>query len=919
MNAVNPYKPVYPVGDSPSFIGRADLLRDVVRVLRRSHDPGLILYGQRRIGKTSILRELLARLPKIAVLHPVYFDLLDKTSWSLGEIVTNLASEIARQTGQPNPNLGDSPAFNFAETWLSEFLQSLPSEHTLVLLLDEFGVLVDPRSTQSSGKFFPFLRNLLNRYSPRLKFVAVLSRSLNELSSVALQLFRGLVTLRVSLLSKSETIELVRTSQVEGTLNWSEAALEKIWELTNGHPLLTQQLCAEVWRRSHLVITDEVALATAQDVEQCVDSALEAGRNSLEWLWNGLPSAGRIVVSALAGSGINPITADELIRILSESGVRVVIRELQEAPRLLQEWDLIEPGPEPYRFRVELLRRWIVQNKPLERVEDEMDYIEPLAENLYQAAARMYQHQLKEQAVQLLRQAVEANPNHERASMLLADVLTSLGRTIEALNILDPLYVIRPFAIWPRLVRVLLAKAREETNDDMRLETYQRILDVDPTHTEARQASSAIWRERAEKFLESNEIEQAYTAFLKAGLADKANELEDQIYKARLDRGFAELKQLEAARHYSEGLERAEQLSAEFPDYPSWPKIINQFRARVDLMSPYERGLAALELGDRTTAANLLGQVAARNPFFEEVTRFLHKSVTGVDVAVIQHELGESQRILIDLRKRLAGAQKGEALPTPTGPLSSLQTDLPSEFPVELKPLFPVEPPVPTRVRMAGTTPAKKTTAPLSANDPASKLRAIFKQIRSGSGSLIGLPSIYTLDLTSLAAVIAAEEGLASFRGRTHSASSNPNYAIWRGIMQGVYGIDLSLTVEMQARQLRERLHDLDPAYITFLSKVSLVTLEVPVMGQTVIKLMTPQEIQAKILEIITHSLMKFSSGTPLLLVMPGADQMDSMSLHLLKGVANTVSSIPLGFLLSYPPGALDPELRSHISFVEIA
>jgi hypothetical protein len=47
---LNPYVAGNPVGDSPAFIGRADVLREVVRVLRRSQDNAIVLSGQRRKG-----------------------------------------------------------------------------------------------------------------------------------------------------------------------------------------------------------------------------------------------------------------------------------------------------------------------------------------------------------------------------------------------------------------------------------------------------------------------------------------------------------------------------------------------------------------------------------------------------------------------------------------------------------------------------------------------------------------------------------------------------------------------------------------------------------------------------------------------------------------------------------------------------
>lgn len=112
---------------------------------------------------------------------------------------------------------------------------------------------------------------------------------------------------------------------------------------------------------------------TVADVDIAVPTALRSAINALEWLWDGLGPAARIVASALAGAGAGSINQAELERRLQESSIRMLIGELQNAPRTLQEWDLVEPADGGYRFRVEMLRRWIAENKPLSRVQEEID------------------------------------------------------------------------------------------------------------------------------------------------------------------------------------------------------------------------------------------------------------------------------------------------------------------------------------------------------------------------------------------------------------------------------------------------------------------------------------------------------------------------------------------------------------------
>ena len=60
---------------------------------------------------------------------------------------------------------------------------------------------------------------------------------------------------------------------------------------------------------------------------------------------------------------------------------------------------MIEPVNGGYRYRVELLRRWVIEYKPLKRVQEEMDRIEPAAENLYRAALGIYNSGQLDQAI----------------------------------------------------------------------------------------------------------------------------------------------------------------------------------------------------------------------------------------------------------------------------------------------------------------------------------------------------------------------------------------------------------------------------------------------------------------------------------------------------------------------------------------
>jgi len=642
---VNPYVAGNPVGNSPAFVGRADVLREVLRVLRRPQDNAIVLYGQRRIGKTSILQHLAAVLPHEGPYRAVYFDLQDKAAWALGQVLRDLARTVAHALGQPDPDLGSDPEAAFRREWLPAVLGGLPEGYSLALLFDEFDVLADPEAEQAVAAFFPYLRDLLASDPGRLQFAFVIGRNVDDLSNIALSLFKGIPAKRVSLLSRKDATDLMRFSEANGTLRWSDEAVKRVWQLACGHPFLTQQLCSHVWEHAYDEEPDTLPTVTRESVDAAVSDTLEASRNTLEWLWNGLPPAERVVASTLAEAGPGFITQEGLEQLLHESGVRVVIRELQSAPQLLQEWDLIEPSDGGYRFRVELLRRWIIEHKPLRRVQEELDRIEPVAENLYRAGLGYRWNEQFEQAIGALRQAIGLNPNHVGANQLLADILLAQGQPGEAQQVLERLYKYQPAAARHRLVQALLARGQLAESDDERLTLYGRVLELDPTQPEAAGERRRIWQQRGDAALAGGNLEAALQDYRMAGLADKVAEVEQRILQHELAARLEDLERLEQKKQYQDALDLVHQLAREYPKTRNWAPDLERLEHEIHLDDLYRRALRALQSGDRQAAQSLLVQVIVLEPGYEEATRYLHLAVTGVDVAELQAQLGTAEGV----------------------------------------------------------------------------------------------------------------------------------------------------------------------------------------------------------------------------------------------------------------------------------
>lgn len=658
---LNPYIAGNPVGGGEAFVGRADVLREVLRSLDNPYENALVLYGQRRIGKTSLLQELASRVPLVGPFQPIYFDLQDKAALPLSRVLQELAFSITKRLLlPPPPTWGEEAPRAFREEFIPDIIARLPPDASCILLFDEFDVLDNlPTQAQAGAAFFPYLRELLSLDRERLKFIFVIGRRPEELSSLTLSVFKGVKALHVSLLPEEDTAELVLLAERNKTMYWPDEAIARVQTLTGGHPFLTQQLCKMVWERAYQRPSLSVASYASRsektraptvlvsDVDAAVPSTISSATNSLEWLWNGLQPAERIVASALAEAGPTPITQVELERRLMESGVRVYMRELRDAPRVLEEWDMITPTDGGFRFPVELLRRWIAKRKPLNRVWEEVERLEPVADNLYQAAHGFYRGGQLEQALPVLRQTVGLNPNHLRANLLLAEILLAQGEFNEALLRLEGLYKYHPVAARPRLVQALLLQAEAAETEDKRLSYYESVLELEPNHPQASLAHQRIWEERGDYAYATGKLIHALRAYRKVGLMDKVKEVE-------LEAARRKIEALGREGNYQAALNIAQELYQKYPEQaPLKLPNLKRLERKTLIDTLYQEGIRALQRDELDLARSRLAEVISLDPRYMQATGHLHLAVTGTDIIKLQQKLRLEQESLQTLKREL--------------------------------------------------------------------------------------------------------------------------------------------------------------------------------------------------------------------------------------------------------------------------
>ncbi len=358
----SPYIIGVPLTDQQEiFVGRTDISSRIEQLLVDRRQPPLLLYGQRRVGKTSLLNNLGRLLPTTVV--PLFVDLQGPASRAQDEVgfLYNIGRSIARSARRQRlltiPPLGrDELAvdpFTRFDEWLDEVEVALDDQLAL-LMLDEFEVLA---TALANGRFnesaiLGMLRHLI-QHRPRFKVLFAGSHTLDEFQRWSSYLI-NVQLIHIGYLSQAETRQLVEQPVHDFALRYETAASERVWALTAGHPFLVQLLCAEVVALKNEQEPAVRRLATVADVETAVPAALTHGSFFFADIeQNQVDNVGREVLRLLAQSPAGEIVPRQRLVEYIPS-----LMALEESLSRLQRRELITAVADGYMFRVELVRHW---------------------------------------------------------------------------------------------------------------------------------------------------------------------------------------------------------------------------------------------------------------------------------------------------------------------------------------------------------------------------------------------------------------------------------------------------------------------------------------------------------------------------------------------------------------------------------
>jgi tetratricopeptide (TPR) repeat protein len=266
----NPYIAGGPIFDEQLFFGREPLIQ---KILQTIHNNSLLLHGERRIGKTSLLHQVQRRLEALDdpafEFYPVYVDLQGTPENKFFAILADqIAEALPDGTELREPAL-DRAAYSHHDLVrelhgvLKRLKERTRKQVKLVLLIDEVDELndYDPRVSQSLRSLF------MKRFAENLAAVVAGVRIRKEWEKETSPWYNFFEEIEVDAISPAEARRLV-LEPLRGTFRFAPGAAERIVATSGGKPFQIQRRCLALVQRLHEEGRRTITLADVEALER---------------------------------------------------------------------------------------------------------------------------------------------------------------------------------------------------------------------------------------------------------------------------------------------------------------------------------------------------------------------------------------------------------------------------------------------------------------------------------------------------------------------------------------------------------------------------------------------------------------------------------------------------------------------------
>jgi len=367
----NPYVAGNPV-TGQLFVGRDDILRELEELwLSRGQVDSVVLFGHRRMGKSSILKNLPARLdPTYNLVVQFNLQQIGRVRHT-GELLHALAlamSDSLPAKGLQSPAVPDQETFeanpNRAFSGWLKAIAPLMTQQRFIVAIDEYELL---EAAMAEGRIDAALTAYLRFVMQDNDWFVLVLAGLYTLEEKCHDywhpLFGSIKPRKVSFLSPAATRLLLCQPSEDFPINYTADTVEEVVRLSNGQPYLVQLIGQNLVTRFNRQVFE-----LGQDPERSISlDDLLAVIDSSDFFQDGSPYFKGIWMQAAD----SPLGQQAILKALSQESkdLQQLVAETglsedaaKDALRTLTAHDVVLrlPDDQRYGFTVELMRRWVL-------------------------------------------------------------------------------------------------------------------------------------------------------------------------------------------------------------------------------------------------------------------------------------------------------------------------------------------------------------------------------------------------------------------------------------------------------------------------------------------------------------------------------------------------------------------------------
>jgi hypothetical protein len=267
----NPYIAGAPVLNERMFYGRNQLLKQILNTL---HNNSLMIYGERRIGKTSFLHRLDTVLQDLDdqeyVFIPVFIDLQGVREEDFFKVLDQEIASVVENRGielEPEDTVDSRKFISRLRKTIKLLKESIEvKKPKLVLLLDEVDVMNGYSEHTNQQLRSVFMKGFADHIVAVMAGIHINKRWKSEGSPW----YNFFEQIELKEFSKNHADALI-TRPVEGVYYYTHDAVEEIMEITGGKPYLIQKMClnlvAHILGRNQRKITGKDVRDVFKEIE----------------------------------------------------------------------------------------------------------------------------------------------------------------------------------------------------------------------------------------------------------------------------------------------------------------------------------------------------------------------------------------------------------------------------------------------------------------------------------------------------------------------------------------------------------------------------------------------------------------------------------------------------------------------------